>query len=674
MATSQMSGVVKHLRRGAILGNGTLLSDGQLLDCYITDRDEAAFAALVRRHGAMVWGVCRRVLAGHHDAEDAFQAVFLVLARKATSVVPRELVANWLYGVAYNIALKARAGVARRRIRERQVTPMPEPTAVELDLWRDLGPVLDQELNRLPDKYRVPVVLCDLEGKSYKEAAEQLGCSGGTFGARLSRARAILTERLTRRGVTLSAGALALVLSQNAASASVPAVVVSNTIKAVGALAARQAVAGAISAKAAALCEGVVKNMLWTKLRGSVVILAIGALLFGAGLWRYAVASPGSESGSKPSALKSRLLTAQAGKKTDAERFVGTWRIASATADGKEIPEEFRILARMTFTKDGKASLTAAMVNGKEGTYKVLGDGKVDLVLGEGKDLGAGIYKFDGDDKLILCALSKEGAVDRPTQFSGDKDSGQVLFVLVRAKPGEEKPSAEDLAKYRDGLKQMRGAAGRQILASNLRQIGLAFHQFFDKNTELPLHAIYAKDDKTPLLSWRVAILPYTGIKECQDLYKEFKLDEPWDSPHNKKLIAKMPALYAPVDMGTGKIVKAEEGRTYLQVFTGPDSLFDGTRRRKLADITDGLSNTLLVIDAAEPVTWTRPDDVKLPGKNEKMPDVGGQFKNGLIVLLCDGSVHILADVPAPEVLRALATPAGNEEIDWENMKVVPKK
>src|SRR5436305_9368808 len=140
MATSQMSEVIQHLRR-VVLRGGAGLTDGQLLEDYLCRRDEAALAALVRRHGPMVWGVCRRVLGNYHDAEDAFQATFLVLVRRATSVASPELLANWLYGVAHQTAMKARATVAKRKVRERQVTEMPEPAVVEQDLWNDLRPL-----------------------------------------------------------------------------------------------------------------------------------------------------------------------------------------------------------------------------------------------------------------------------------------------------------------------------------------------------------------------------------------------------------------------------------------------------------------------------------------------------------------------------------------------------
>src|SRR5437879_7311196 len=149
MATGHVIGVIQHLRRAMLLRDGAGLTDQQLLEDYISRRDEAALAALVQRHGPMVWGVCRRVLSNYHDAEDAFQATFLVFVRRAASITSPELLANWLYGVAHQTALKARATTAKRRARERQVANMPEPAVTEGDLWHDLQPLLDQELSRL---------------------------------------------------------------------------------------------------------------------------------------------------------------------------------------------------------------------------------------------------------------------------------------------------------------------------------------------------------------------------------------------------------------------------------------------------------------------------------------------------------------------------------------------
>jgi RNA polymerase sigma factor (sigma-70 family) len=279
-----MSGVIRHLRRTVLLRDGARLTDEELLTDYISRRDEAALAALVHRHGPMVWGVCRRVLRNYHDAEDAFQATFLVFVRKGASIASRELLANWLYGVAHHTALKARATAARRKGRERQVLEMPEPAVAEQDLWRDLQPLLDEELSRLPDKYRVVIVLCDLEGKTRKEAARQLACPEGTVAGRLARARVMLAKRLARRGIGLSGGALAALVSQNVALAAVPASVVSSTIKAASLLAAGQA-AGVVTAKVAALTEGVVQAMFTTKIKSVLaVVLVVGFALAGAGL------------------------------------------------------------------------------------------------------------------------------------------------------------------------------------------------------------------------------------------------------------------------------------------------------------------------------------------------------------------------------------------------------
>jgi RNA polymerase sigma factor (sigma-70 family) len=284
MTTSQMSEVLQHLRRTVLLPDGAGLTDGQLLEAYLSRGSETALAALVGRHGPMVWGVCRRMLRNYHDAEDAFQATFLVLVRKAASILATASVGNWLYGVAHQTAVKATATTARRRVRERQVPVMSEPSAPEQDLWRDLEPLLDEEVARLPDKYRAVVVLCDLEGKSRKDAAGQLGCPEGTVAGRLARARRMLARRLTRRGVALSGGMLAAVLSQRVASAGVPISLVSSTIKTAGLLGAGTAATGAMSVKVAALAEGVLKAMLLTKLKTTIAgLLLVAALVSGAG-------------------------------------------------------------------------------------------------------------------------------------------------------------------------------------------------------------------------------------------------------------------------------------------------------------------------------------------------------------------------------------------------------
>jgi RNA polymerase sigma-70 factor (ECF subfamily) len=223
-----MNGVLRHIRRAALLHARDGPTDAQLLESFLLRRDETAFEALLRRHGPMVLGVCYRVLRHAQDAEDAFQATFLVFARKAASLQSRELLGNWLYGVAHRTALKARAMNVRRRANERRAGGMPRQAASADETSEELLSQLDAVLARLPAKYRVPVVLCELEGKSRKDVAQLLGLPEGTLSSRLAQAKKLLAKRLSRFG----AGALAVALSQRTAPARVPPVLLHATAKA----------------------------------------------------------------------------------------------------------------------------------------------------------------------------------------------------------------------------------------------------------------------------------------------------------------------------------------------------------------------------------------------------------------------------------------------------------
>jgi RNA polymerase sigma factor (sigma-70 family) len=225
-------------------------SDGELLTAFVEKKDESAFAALVQRHGPMVLGVCKRVAGDHHDAEDAFQAAFLVLARKARSVRPREAVGCFLHGVARRAALKARTASIKRQSRERSAERLPEPEAPRQE-DQELRLLLDRELAALPEAYRLPVLLCVVEGKPIKEATTQLGWPQGTLAGRLARGRKMLAQRLERRGVTPS-----LVLPVT------PAALIRSTIQAATSFAAGKA---ALAPEVAALTEGVLRSMTLTK-------------------------------------------------------------------------------------------------------------------------------------------------------------------------------------------------------------------------------------------------------------------------------------------------------------------------------------------------------------------------------------------------------------------------
>jgi RNA polymerase sigma factor (sigma-70 family) len=284
MASDDLKTALGEVRQALLAEQEQGPSDRELLTRFVERRDEDAFAALVRRHAAMVWGVCRRTLRNAADAEDAFQATFLVLVRKAASVQPRETVGNFLYGVARRTALKARTAEARRWRRERQVEPMPQAEAKGCQRDDELQALLDEELARLPDKYRAVLVLCDLEGQARSVAARHLGLPEGTVASRLARARAMLARRLARRGLGVTGASLAAALSAEA-MASAPAAAVSAAIRAACALAAGQAGAAAVSAKVLSLTEGVVKAMFVTRLmKATAMVLALGTAIVACGV------------------------------------------------------------------------------------------------------------------------------------------------------------------------------------------------------------------------------------------------------------------------------------------------------------------------------------------------------------------------------------------------------
>lgn len=258
------------------------LADEELLERFIARGEEAVFEAIIHRHGPMVWGVCRRVLRDHHDAEDAFQATFLVLARKAPSVSPREMLPNWLYGVAYRTSRKAGTLSLKRRRREIPTPNLPEPEPVRRDRADDLLEQLDRELIRLPDRYRVPILLCELEGKTHREAADQLGWPVGTVSGRLSRAKAILAKRLLRKDETVSMGSLAVVLARDA-TAGMPTALLDTTTRAVAlTVTGPVTTVGVVSANVSLLTQGVLKTMLTAKLKViTAICLACMALAAG---------------------------------------------------------------------------------------------------------------------------------------------------------------------------------------------------------------------------------------------------------------------------------------------------------------------------------------------------------------------------------------------------------
>jgi RNA polymerase sigma factor (sigma-70 family) len=281
MAKNSLNGVLTHIRRLASVQTRRGQSDRELIERFLADNDEAAFTVLVERHGAMVLGVCRRALANVHDAEDACQATFLVLARKARSIRKRPSLSSWLHGVACRVALNLKRERSRRQRREHATTrPAPVDPGAEVT-WREAQALLDQELLELPERYRAALVLCYLDGKTRDEAAKLLGITTGGLHGRLERGRKLLRDRLTRRGLTLSAALFASALSAGAVQAAVSPTVVVSLSKAAFALAGGQPLAsGIVSANVLSLTQEVLKTMFLTKVKiATSVVLCTGLLM-----------------------------------------------------------------------------------------------------------------------------------------------------------------------------------------------------------------------------------------------------------------------------------------------------------------------------------------------------------------------------------------------------------
>jgi RNA polymerase sigma factor (sigma-70 family) len=450
--------VIRRIGRSVGLQSDLALTDAQLLARFVKGRDEPAFAALVVRHGPMVLGVCRRLVRDAQEAEDAFQATFLVLARKAAVIQRQPLLAGWLYGVAYRVAVRLRGQTIRRRTREQHDVDLTTLAASDDGGYSDTHPLVHEEVGRLPDKYRSAVILCYLEGKTNEEAALQLRWPVGSVKSRLSRARDLLRTRLTRRGLTLSAGLLTTVLLVNKASAS-PALA-DATIRGAALYAAGDAVAGGlISARAVGLSYGVLRTMILTKAKIVIALALSLAMLGGAGGLAYRSLAAGADDGPKTAPAETASRDGrQPEADTDAEKIQGTWRVVSAEQGGKEAPAEAIKDFTVVITAD-KIAFSPKGEN-RQSSYKLdpKADPKVIAVTpldgpAKGKTL-RGLYALDGD-RLKLCLQNGPGP--EPTEFATTSDSGLRLLTLKREaadkdKPKEEKPKEGESQKDAEAI------------------------------------------------------------------------------------------------------------------------------------------------------------------------------------------------------------------------------
>jgi RNA polymerase sigma factor (sigma-70 family) len=434
-----LSSFLCHFRRQVVLREAGEATDRELLQRFAHGRDEDAFTALVHRYGPLVLGVCHRVLRQGQDAEDAFQATFLVLARKAGSIGQPERLGNWLYGVAFRIAQKTRAEAARRRARQQQVTDMPTSERDREADWEELRQVLDDEVQRLPDKFRAPLVLCYLQGMSREEAAARLGWSAGAVKGMLERGREMLRSRLARRGVALSAGSLAAMLSENVLAAAVPAVLRDSTVKAALVFAAGQtAAAGSV----AAVAEGVLQAMFMHRVKwGLAAVLMVTLAGTGAGLLAF-----GGRPEEEPATPKKTEPMPKAEEKADQLKKLAAARLDTAKTAYEGFwarygvglgPEEAvhlwsrRWLQAELDLRDKKADREAALVAYQERLKKTDEIARARLVLGNSAFYGIELEHRDDDPTQLKTPEEKFQTVWKAYE-RGQTSEEQVCLASVR--------------------------------------------------------------------------------------------------------------------------------------------------------------------------------------------------------------------------------------------------
>jgi RNA polymerase sigma factor (sigma-70 family) len=385
-------------------------TDAALLTRFASSGDGRAFATLVERYGGMVLGVCRRTSGHEQDAEDAFQATFLVLARKATAIRRRESIGPWLYGVATRVGRKAREVSSRRQSRETTLGDAL-PAGLLTDEADELRPILDEAISRLPARFLRPIVLCYFQGQSTEAAARTLGCPKGTVLSRLARARDRLRSQLIRRGVTLSAAAVTAVLTAQA-TAAVPLPLAYSTIQS-----ATPAAAGTVSAQAAALAKGVLTAM-WVAKVVRLAAVTAAVVLAGAGL----IATQAWAD--KPPATEAK-----------SDKLEGTWQVTTFIKDGNEGPKEDAEATKLVLSGESFTLIhREEKVTGKFKADPSQKPATFDIEVTEGDKAGEsqmGIYELNGDT-LTICTAHKGSP--RPTKFESTAGSSQNLVTLKRVK------------------------------------------------------------------------------------------------------------------------------------------------------------------------------------------------------------------------------------------------
>jgi RNA polymerase sigma factor (sigma-70 family) len=474
MATAPLGTLLRHVQKLAAGRYVQEWTDRQLLDDFAARRNEAAFTALVSRHGPMVLRVCRRVLHHEQDAEDAFQATFLVLARNTGSIRKRDAVADWLHGVAYRTAMQAKRSAARRRNHEARLRDVL-PQRAASPTWDDVQAVLDEEVQRLPPCFRGAFVLCVLEGKGGSEAADELGCKEGTVKSRVNRARRLLQRQLARRGIKLSALLAALSVAASAGRAALPATLARATVRSGLLVAAGEPAAAVIPPHVATLAAGVTRAMSLTKAKiATALLLAVGLIAASAGaLAHQALATKEPPPGSQQPEVGTQKAGPAAAKRAAADEKADGIEVSGRVVDpdGKPFAGAKVFFARSvlafrdtpppppTATSDAQGRFRLRVPRAGYQTDHEKGHWLQGAVVAVGQGFAPGWAGGDNAEKLadVTIKLTRDVPVEgRVVDLQGRPVAGvkvQVLSVKVREDGGDLKAFVADLQSrmYADG-------------------------------------------------------------------------------------------------------------------------------------------------------------------------------------------------------------------------------
>jgi RNA polymerase sigma factor (sigma-70 family) len=439
MRNGQLDSVLRHVRSLVAAPQTRELRDLDLLQRFVADHDEATFAAIVERHGPLVLAVCRRILRNEHHAEDACQATFLVLARKADTIRKRESLGSWLHGVASRVARKLDADVKRRAAGDVTTADVARPDTTGEITWREGLAVLDEELARLPVTYRSALVLCYLQGKTQDEAARELGCSLGALRGRLERARECLRTRLVRRGVALPAALLGTVFLSTQGTAALPAALAVGTVKAVARLAGGQALARAVPATVATLTQGVLTAMSVKRVKMvAALVLTVGLLTAGAFALAAAARNP-REPGRKAAPVAAQAGPKAKGGAAPADRESLTIRGRVLGPDGKPFAGAKLYLHD---PNPGKAAPAVRATSGKDGRFQFPFTRRAGQVVAMAEGNGcdwASVGQAEARRELTLRLVKDVPIRGRVLDRDGKAVAGaKVRVVSVAAYAGED--------------------------------------------------------------------------------------------------------------------------------------------------------------------------------------------------------------------------------------------